>query len=267
MGLFNRRTPAEAVRVAAPAQSHPGSLTLSSGRRLGASVSGPDMMSVISEIMDAQRPRSYATLPHFVQAGSRWLGDQSVHPNAVACGIEVPGDGSPIFISFRTTTSGCEVGLFPLGAGDDRLNLPLVGLIKQRVPSLSSLGLFPSGTLAITSPAIRPDTFQSTLTAAGRQNSASNEALIAEVFTNMVKTKVLQFAEALSGPHTASEIARGVNSSQDAEASIAGAQKILHAGAEQCPAMIPYIQDLPLRVRAVMLASMNDLGSFWARID
>ena len=267
MGLFSRRTPAETAPVTVPAPSHPGSLTLSSGRRLSANMSGPDMMSVIAEVMDAQRPRSYPTLPHLVQAGSSWLGDPSAQPNAVACGIEVPGDGSPIFISFRSTTSGCEVGLFPLGAGDERLNLPLVGLIKQRVPSLSSVGLFPAGTLAITRPTIRPDTLETTLTAAGRQYNASNEALIAEVFINMVKTKVLQFIEALSGPHAASELARSWTSSAGEDSSIAGAQKVLDAGAVQCPAMIPYIQDLPLRVRAVMLTSVNESGSFWARIN
>ena len=72
-----------------------------------------------------------------------------------------------LLVTLTPAAWGTEAGIFPLGSGDDRLTLPVVGHWKMRDNSLSSTGQWPGGTVRLAPPPVTDQLVDDTLAAAG----------------------------------------------------------------------------------------------------
>ncbi|QIJ64440.1 hypothetical protein [Streptomyces sp. JB150] len=260
MGLFSRRGTSSRAGSAAP------SLLLGSGRKLTSSLALGDSVQCVEELMDGYRDRKYAALPHLVPAGHLWHGAAQEAPAAVYASADQAGDF--VLFAFGRGGTGTRIGVFPLGFGSKRLNTPLIGHLKTRDPSLSSVGAFPEGVVSLTAPTVPPTLVEDTLTAAAYPHTAGNLARVADRLFTMAATKGYQFvsgmeSEAAARRRSAAWQRRAENSATLVEP----VQLVLDDLASWQPGVLPYIQDLPLRVQSVLLEAVGLEGSFWEALE
>ncbi len=252
MGFFKRLvTPSEVGK--------PTMLPLSSGRRLRSDLALADCLATLEAVV-----RSYTQLKSvhraaYVVPSWRWNGAPESAPNTVVSFDDT--DEYPLFAAFWSSQRATECALFPLGSGDERLmQMPIIGYWKQRDPSLTSIGLVPQGQFAVTPPRLPDQYFNDILMTAGFPASPRNVAAvglkIAEMFAikawEFIKTKDPRGAEAFINNHA---YHGGPVHSH--------CQGILDdIAAWRNGALLPYIQDLPMRCRAFLLERLDD-SSFW----
>jgi hypothetical protein len=260
MGLFNRRGKSTQHGHAAP------SAVLGSGRKLTSSLPLGEAVQCVEELMGSYRNRQYPTLPHLVPAGHTWHGAAEEEPAAVYAGKDQAGDF--LLLTFSRSGQSTLLGVFPLGSGPERLNMPLIGNLKMRDRSLSSLGTFPGGSIALTAPTVPHPLIEDTLTAAGYPHTAKNRAMLADQLFLMAVTKGYQFisnmeSEAAGRRQSAAWRQRAIGRAAPLEP----IQMVLDDLAAWNVSSLPYIQDIPLRVQSVLLEAVDHQGSFWETLD
>lgn len=208
------------------------------------------------------RPRQYPELPRLVPAGWTWVGEDASRPDGVWCG----GDGAnaPIIVSLRGVHAETDVGLYPLGDGDERLSAPGLTALAGFLRGSAARRVAPAGTIALGPPPIPADLLEEMLRAARRPPTAANVDAVGRMFVTQVKLKASQFVQNSAGHDRAMayldrwallrgdhlEVARGVL-------------------ADLCgwdATVIPYVQDIPLRMRAIMLHAVDRPGTFWVEV-
>jgi hypothetical protein len=254
MGLFKKRTETPT--------GQPGTAPLGSGRRLRSSLSGLDCLSALNEIVGSYRQPTYEHLPLVIEPGWAWTGvDEDPPTQAVSCGDQ---NDDFLLIALWPQPQGTNLGLFPLGGGDDRLSgLPIVGHWKQRDSSLSSIGLVPSGRIRLAAPVLAENYCSEILQAGGYPDTESNREATCGLVNQMMLVKAHSFLS--TGDSQAAD--RFVDGHRWIPGSgIQGPQSILSGVCVAMPGVLPYIQDLPLRVRAILLDNQGE-GSFWHDLD
>lgn len=252
MGLFSKRQPA------APAPP-----ILGSGRRLRSALTTKECLATLRAILLDYRAPKYPHLPPYVTPGWDWLGPPDERPT----GTVVCEDSNDDFllVAFWPQASGTELGMFPLGAGDERLSaMPIIGHWKQRDVSLASIGLHPRGLIGLTAPRLPPDFLPKIVTAANVPVTAGNLQAVEQKVSQMLTIKGYELISMSDRP--------GGDRFVEAHrwypgAGLAHCQRILDDMAEAKRAAIPYIQELPMRVRAILLDVAADKGSFWSELD
>ncbi|MGQ0631640.1 MAG: hypothetical protein ACT4P1_11390 [Sporichthyaceae bacterium] len=252
MGLFSRS------RVATNNASVP---PMGSGRRLRSNLQIEDALQAIEKVIDGYRSRQYPHLPHLVPTGHDWLLRDEAAPAAVYSG----GDYNRDFLLFTLWRAphGCEIGVFPLGVGDDRLQIPFIGHLKQVDSSLSSIGLVPRGSVSLRPPPV-PDDFVIQLLAIARYPvTQENCAIIAQQFYMQTRLKAHQFISGKAGDSVGQRyLDRWATAEFDATMT-EPVRAVLRDLASWDPGILPYIQDIPLRMRAIMLEAQDHKGTFW----
>lgn len=158
---------------------------------------------------------------------------------------------------------GTTIGLFPLGVGDERLlALPIIGHLKQRDPSLTSIGVIPSDQIILMPPRV-PDLFvEEILKTAGFPSTPFNVEAVGTTIGQMFLAKAHQLI-ATKDPRAANHF---VQSHVYAGGPIREfCQGLLDALATWDPVVLLYIQDLPMRVRALSLEVIDKSGSIGGR--
>ncbi|MFD5985325.1 hypothetical protein [Streptomyces cyaneofuscatus] len=260
MGLFNRRDkPSRPGRTAQPAM-------LGSGRKLTSSLPLGAAVQCLEDLMDSYRDRAYPALPHLVPAGHVWHGPAEEAPAAVYASRDQAGDF--LLLTFGRTGRGTLLGVFPLGSGSARLQMPLVGNLKMLDGSLSSVGTFPERSVALTAPAVPHSFIEDTLTAAGFPHTPENLAMLADRLFTMTVTSGFQFIS-----HKESEAsgrrwsADWRQRSEECTTLVEPIQMVVDDLAAWNVGTLPQLQELPLRVQSILLEAVGNQGSFWETLD
>ena len=236
MGIFRTRREQQA-----PA-ARPGA-TLGSGRRLRSSADLGSCLATLHAVVEGYRPRKYEHLPLWVDSGFTWLGS-GLEPSTVISGQD--GNEDFLLVALWPVDGGTEAGMFPLGSGDQRLNLPIIGHWKMRDPSLTSVGQFPASSIALRAPRIPTRYLETTLTLGGAPATPANVAALLDMTVQQMLVKSHQFIS--------SQDQRQAQAFVAAHRDTNDLQGILDDLGAWNPGVLPYIQDLPLRIRGLMLS-------------
>lgn len=252
MGFFSRGS-GPPTRSAVP--------PLGSGRRLHTALSEADCLDLLRKLLLGYRTPKYAYLPPYVYPGWTWNGEPEEAFRRAICFDDAEDDF--LFTGFRPEGQGTAVGMFPLGGGDDRLNgLSIIGHWKQRDPSLSSTGLFPSRLVTLRAPVLSPTLYERTVIDAGFPATPVNTTIVAGQFHTMFLIKAGEFIGRLAGQR---EVDRFIGTHPWAPG-LEATQSVLDDLVALDSSIVPYIQELPMRCRAIMLE--GDLrGTFWDQME
>lgn len=258
MGFFRRRGTSGET-------SHPQFPHLGSGRRLRSVLALPNCLAHLEAILLSYRPLESAYRTPYVVPGWRWNGSQQQEKPPETIITFGGADGEPLFSAFWPDRSGTEFGLFPLGSGDERLSsLPIIGHWKQRDASLTSIGIVPGGLITLAPPYV-PDHFvEELLKTAGFPFTPYNVEAIGTMVGRMFLAKAHQFI--------ASQDPRSADRFIQSHAYTGGPlrefyQRVLDDLAAWNPDILPYIQDTPMRVRAISLEAGDAPGTIWSTLE
>lgn len=244
---------------------HAGTAPLGSGRRLRSHLSPEECVELLGQIFDGYRPRRYRDLPSLVPAGIQWTAAEGT-PSLAVSGDDESGDF--LLFTLAAAAGGTEAGIFPLGSGDARLTLSVVGQWKQRDGSLSSTGTWAPRTVSLTPPPIGDSLVDGTLQAAGYPLTPDNRAKMAQQFTMMFLVKCQEFVSSREGARGAERFVDAHKQRADRTSLTGPLRSALEFLAEWEPSVLPYIQDLPLRCRAILLDRATDgEGSIWSGLE
>ncbi|WP_216590175.1 hypothetical protein [Streptomyces brasiliscabiei] len=216
--------------------------------------------------MGSYRNRKYPALPHLVPAGHSWLGPGEEAPAAVYASEDQAGDF--LLLTFGRTNQGTLLGVFPLGSGPERLNMPLIGNLKMRDGSLRSVGAFPDGSIALTAPTVPHSLIEDTLTSAGYPHTVENRAMLADRLFTMAATKGYQFISNMESEAAGRrQSAAWRQRAEGCGTLVEPIQMVVDDLAAWNVGALPYIQDLPLRAQSILLDAVGNAGSFWETLD
>lgn len=259
MGIFRKDKPQQRE-----AEVQPGTASMSSGRRLRSSLSVTECADTLQQVFGAYRARRYPELPPLVPAGTVW-GAAEFAPSLVLSGVDAADNF--LLITLADTGMGTEAGIFPLGTGEARLNLSVVGHWKQRDKSLTSVGTWSPDAVRLAPPPVSDALIQSTLQAAGYPVTAANQERIAKQFTVMFLIKCQGFVETREGARGADRFADHHKKAADWNSPTGPLRSALQLLAEWNTGVLPYIQDLPPRCRAILLENVGEQGTFWSELE
>jgi hypothetical protein len=246
MGLFSRKPKEPLVPV--------GRVNISSGRHLTSSKTAAESVETLEFIINSYRPERRG-LPPVQPANCIWRGTDAPAPTImVACDDH---QSEFLLATFTPSPGGSEIGLFPLGVGDDRLMMPIVGHWKQRDSSLSSVGMYPGNTVLLGPPRVPMDIAETTLAMAGRPLTPQGISVLHDEFFRMFLIKAHEFISSRENATQTSQILDSVKRAADMAQPIAALQSVLDTLAAWNSGVIPYISDLPWRCRAILLESVE----------
>lgn len=119
----------------------------------------------------------------------------------------------------------------------------------------------PPGLVSVTAPPIPDGIIDEILEKADRAPSPENTSLVGNTFLTMIKLKASQIVELNHGNQRASEYLDRWSMLHGSPVQVA--RIVLAEACQLEPGATPYMQDFPMRVRAVMLKSRQEPGSFW----
>ncbi len=252
MGLFSRRS-------AAPGQppAKPGRVPLASGRRLQSSLGAEQVVKVLESAVSAYKKRPYEHTPLVVPVGYEWLSAGA--PPAMAYGFD-DVDDFIILAALWLNGTGTEIGLFPLGSGDDRLqNIPAIGHMKRLDSSLTSTGTIPANSIALKSPQITDAFLSNLLALGGFPETPLNLAVADAELASLLKIKAWEFIRSRD-ERAASRFVENHDT--------ASAQTVLDDLAAWNAGVVPYIQELPYRIQGIVLTREDgEPAHFWHNME
>ncbi|MFC5947931.1 hypothetical protein ACFQH9_06555 [Pseudonocardia lutea] len=244
MGFFSRRAGAADIPVRRPV------LVLDSGRRMRAGVDLDQCLDNLCRLL----PEPRQGIPKLLPADAAWLGAERP-PDAF--GSFFDDEGRFVVAPFWAEGDTTQFGLFPLDSGPDRLMLPLIGHYAGTFGSLSSIGTFEAGSVELGPPRLTEHLLNSTLEEAGYPVQPENLQVLADQMQTMVLLKSSEFITSQDPGYAPHFI------EQHREADLG---TVLTDLATWNPDVLPYVQDLLYRIRAILLERSPDgelLASIW----
>lgn len=269
---------------------------IGSGRQLRSELASTDCVANVEAILLSYRPPDSAYKTPYVVPGWQWTGPQDRVPQTVISFFD--GNNEFLLAAFWPNHNGTECGLYPLGSGDGRLaTLPIIGRWKQRDRSLTSVGALPARQIYLAPPHVPEQFVEEILSTGGYSPTPHNVAAIGMLAGRMFVSSARQFvasqdpqsADSFLQTHAAGgpfaqfyqavldELAawsdgRGTGHFAESPAYTAEAfaqfyQAVLNDVSAWNSTVLPSIQDLPMRIRAVMLEGSHNLNTFWGDLE
>lgn len=260
MGIFTKSKVPPAAGNRAPA----GTGVMGSGRRLRSSLAPQQCAHLLQEIFEGYRPRQYPELPRLVSTGIQWTSQERA-PVFALSGEDQSDDF--LLFTFAAVPEGTHAGLFPLGTGDARLTLPVVGHWKMRDNSLTSTGTWPAATVRLTPPPVTDQLVDSTLAAANYPATPANRQQLATMMFDMFLTKCWEFIRSQSGEEVANRFVDAQRRAAEWNSLTGPIRTALQALAEWNAGVLPYVQDLPYRVHSLLMEAARKDAGVWAHMD
>lgn len=255
MALFRKRTSENAGALARP--------KFGAGRKLGSEQDLRACLATMEGVLDVHAPTKYQHMPTLYDAAAIWHGEKPLPNEARSCSY---GADDVFVFMLWSQASGTEIGLFPLGGSEESLNTPYIGQRKQADPSLRSIGRFDSGRLTLLTPELGVAYFEEILRLAGKPTTPANVATIAEQVNQMFALKAYEY---ISGVGRDERAATRFVDTHCWDGDIDLPQKVLADLGEWNYQGVPYIQDLPWRVRGILLEPGPDghsTADIWQRM-
>ncbi len=222
------------------------------GRRLASNRDLRACVTTILGVLEVHAPTKYQHMPTLYESAVIWHGKKPLPAEAWTCSYGV--DDIFVFVLWPTA-AGTETGLFPLGGGEDSLNTPFIGQWKQADASLRSIGRFDAGQLTLLPPEIDRSYYEETLRLAGKPTTDANIAILAEQVAQMFTVKAYEaIAKVGRDERGADRFIDGHRWTGD----LSLPQRVLNDLGDWNYKIVPYIQDLPWRVRGILLEPRPD---------
>jgi hypothetical protein len=242
----------------------PGIPPLGSGQRLATSQDVMQCVRLLEGLLLTYRTPKYQHLPPYVYPGWTWNGSSAAPMTVVACDDRA---GDFMLIAFWPAGTGSEAGVFPLGSGDDRLkSLPLVEDWAARDATLRPTGTFGAGLIRLAPPQVTRAFTEDLLATAGFPHTPHNLARATRQLAIMLLIKAQEFIS-IQDPRAAQRFCQD-HAAEKFFAARPGSPPedclnwILADLAAWNYGLLPYIQELPVRLRAIMLNSVGK-APFW----
>jgi hypothetical protein len=251
VGLFSKRKSSE------PLVTGPPRYMMASGRRLKSSLDAEPSVNTLNAAAHTYSEPPYEHTPLVTPVGYTWLGDEP--PTQVVGFDDV--DKYILIAALWERSDGTDIGLFPLGKGDDRIQgMPVVGYMKKADPSLSSTGTYPERLFALIPPRLTDDYFADFLMLGNLPVSPHNMALLDSKVAGMFKIKAWELIKSKDQRMATRFVDEHESSS---------AQEVLDALGRWNPGVVAYIQGLPYRVRGIALSGDGAAGAdgFWGDFE
>lgn len=254
MGLFDK------IRQTRPAPAASPSVGPGSRVRTRASVS--QCVAVLDNLLSAYRPRQYRHLPHLVDCGHVWHAT-GAKPDRVMCFFD--HEENFILTALWDMAAGSEAGIFTLHPAQQHPDqqpggASVVAAWGMRDPSLATVGSISAGAISIREPDIPSDYVESTLQAAGYPCTASN---LVDLHDMMVRQHLIRAHELISA-----EDPVFADAFVERHKLLGHLPTLVRELGTWNVATLPYIQDLPWRVRAILLEPDTlQHSSFWAALE
>jgi hypothetical protein len=236
---------------------------LGSGRRLSSKLPLSKSLKTFESILAGYGAPKYEHLPHYFQAGWVWHSEEHEAPHSVLAASDQ--NDQMFFTAFWKTDDGTEIGIFPLGGGDDRLSdLPIIGHWKQKDKSLQSIGVIPHGQLSLAVPKLPDNFLEDILRIAGYPATPHNLAVINEMMCKSILLKAYEYMTKLAP----GEVNRFMQTHQVAGRSIEEySRQVLQELVEWNPQVLPYMQIMLIRNKAAILSTASKKGTFWNNLE
>jgi hypothetical protein len=250
------------------AASRPRVPPLGSGRRLTTSQNVVQCISLLESLLATYRTPKYQHLPPYAFPRWAWHGPSAAPTTVVACDDQAEDF---MLIAIWPAGTGSELGVFPLGSGDDRLeSLPLIDDWAARDATLRSAGTYGPGLISLAPPQVTRGFTEELLTIAGYPHTPHNLARATRQLAIMFLVKAQELISA-QDPRAAQRFARRHAADKFFGARPASPPEdylnwILTDLASWNPGFLPYIQELPVRLRAIMLNSLGK-APFWNELQ
>jgi hypothetical protein len=219
-------------------------------------------VTTISGVLDVHAPTKYRYMPTLYDAAVIWHGEKPLPEEAWSCSYGA--DDIFVFVLWPAGP-GTEIGLFPLGGSEESLNTPLIGQWKQADSSLRSIGRFEPRQLTLLPPELDRRYFEETLRLAGKPVTDANIAIFGEQVAMQFTLKAYQF---IAGIGRDERSAQRFADQHGWTGDISLPQRVLKDLGDWDYQVVPYIQDLPWRVRGILEAGPGGTSEaeIWQRM-
>ncbi len=226
------------------------------------------------------RVPEYTHLPPFTEASWAWNGERGQAPQTVIICTDCAGDY--VLVAFWPDSAGCRIGLAPLSGGQwpagqwpggrrpggqqaGEPEWPMATAWRLRDISLSRpAGVLAAGMIRLVPPVLPPGWVAEIVSAAGYRPTRRNTRIAARAAGSLF----LGRAELFLGPRKPRAARRFVRRhSRRQPRNEAALQEIIDGLARNDPGVLPHLQWLPVRARAMMLEHVQEPGTFWDDLD
>ena len=199
----------------------------------------------------------YTRLPTFTAVSWTWAGEPAQAPATVIICADFPGEH--VLVALWPDAGGSRIGLIPL-SGDELqeagLENAMLAAWRQRDPSLSRpAGRLGAGLVRLVPPVLPAGYAAEIVAAAGYPRTRRNIQIITRTAGSLFRGRADLFIEPGNPARSGRFIRRHSRRQPMNEAAL---QQILDDLARADPALLPYLQWLPVRTRAVMLEYIQD---------
>lgn len=233
-----------------PSRSGVATFPLPEGRRLRTTLDRQTALATLEKAVSAYRQQPYPAMPYLSFPRFAWRGTEG--PDLL---VAFEGETSPRYVAFWGSNPVSQIGMFD---ADGELTLPEIGRWVMAGGSLTSIGTIPSGSLSLGAPRLVSGYQQDILAQAGVPVTEESLRLLDAKIREMFLIKAWQFIT-LEGQQNQAEAEQFSQ-----RWSGAAPQEILDALSSYKPQVLPYLWDLPERVRGILLAEpsrwVDDVG-------
>jgi hypothetical protein len=236
---------------------------LGSGRRLRSSLPLSACLNTLEAIVWSYWEPQYPEMPAYFYAGWAWsTAAEWPRPDVGVCCSDAQDDF--LFVAFWPREGYTEIGMFPLGGGDDRLSgISMVDDWYQRDSSLSSIGTVPARLITLTAPLVADDYCAELIGQRGFPPTDFNLVRMWDMVCRQFLVKSMQFISS-KDQRAADRFAdrhRNMPPGRDQ------AQRILNELADWDSVVLPYMQDIPMRIRALLLSDQSGQAPIWGELQ
>ena len=257
MGLFGREQRPRGTAADPPARGQ--------GLRLTSALDLEGCLHALSRALLSFRMPEYTHQPAFTEASWAWEGEPGQAPETVLICADRAGDY--VLVALWPDSSGCRIGLVPLGGGQQagELECSMLAAWRRRDPSLSRpAGGLGAGLIRLIPPVLPPGWVAEIVSAAGFRPTRRNTQIAARAAGSLFRGRAGLFTGHRE-PRAARRFLRRHSRRQPVNE--AALQEIIDDLARTDPGALPYLQWLPVRTRAMMLEHVQDRDTFWGDLD
>ena len=258
MGLFTReqRPPGSAAETS----------VLGPGLTVTSALDPDGCLRALDRTLLSFRVPEYTHLPTFTKASWAWTGEPALAPAIVVICADLPGDH--LLVALWPDGGGTRIGLVPLGGEDQQagdMESAMLAAWRQRDSSLARMaGDLGAGLLRLVAPLLPAGYAEEIVAAAGYRPTRPNTQIITRIARGLLLGWTQLFIDQRE-PRAARRFVRRHSLRQPVND--ADLQQIIDDLARVDPGLLPYLQWLPVRTRALMLEFSQDPNSFWGDLD
>jgi len=239
---------------------------LGPGRVLTSALDLDGCLRALDRTLLSFRVPEYTHLPTFTKAAWAWNGEPALAPAIVVICADLPGDY--VLVALWPGASGSRIGLVPLSGEDQQagdMESAMLAAWRQRDSSLSRTASdLRAGLLRLVPPILPAGYAEEIVAAAGYRPTRRNTQIITRTAGSLFLGRAQLFIEQRE-PRAARRFVR--RHPLRPPLNEAALQQIIDELARSDPGLLPYIQWLPVRTRAMMLELSLDADSFWGDLE